>query len=98
MILLLWRVCYHSRYALEINSPLDCLIYGQIYIENVSGGSMHGVTESTPHQDHRDLCSNPGSCTCGTLCLTSLGFNEEWVGNNTCPAYQTEWCHTKRNS
>lgn len=36
---------------------------------------MHGVTESTPHQDQGDLCSNPGSCTCGTLCLTSLGFS-----------------------
>lgn len=24
--------------------------------------------------------------------------NEEWVGKNTCPAYQTEWCQTKSNS
>ena len=24
--------------------------------------------------------------------------NKEWEGNNIFPAYQTEWCQTKRNS
>lgn len=47
--------------ALEINSPSDCLIYGQAHIKAVSGGSMHSVTESTSYWDQTDLCSNPAS-------------------------------------
>lgn len=62
VIFLLWRVCYHSNVCFgEKKIPLDCLIYGQVYTENVSGGSMHSLTESTPHWDQTDLCSNPYS-------------------------------------
>lgn len=58
----------------EKKIPLDCLIYGQVYTENVSGGSIHSVTESTPHWDQTDLCSNPYSWEPWTLFTMGFSF------------------------
>lgn len=49
VIFLLWRVCYHSNVCFrEKKIPLDCLIYGQVYIENVTGSSKLSITETRP--------------------------------------------------
>lgn len=55
--------------ALEINSPLDCLIYGQVYIKNVSGGSMRCVAEmKVQHTGTNQIwVQNLAHSTCGTL-------------------------------
>lgn len=64
--------------ALEINSPLDCLIYGQVYIKNISGGSMRCVTEMKAHHTGTKQIwfQILAHGTCGTLftMFNLLGF------------------------
>ena len=69
MILLLWRVCYHSRYALEINSPLDCLIYGQM--------AAHSSTPAwkIPWTEEPRRLQSMGSLRVGHNCATSLSLS-----------------------
>ena len=48
---------------------------------------MHGVTESTPHQDHGDLCSNPGS--------SNSRLEKPWTSHSIYlpPFFKTEKAH-----
>lgn len=77
--------------ALEINSTLDCLIYGQAHIETVSGGSMRSVTESIP--EAKQNCVHllpPGTCGTVFVMCNLLGFSSQTYKMRGALTYQTK--------